>query len=951
MKETSMNNRGLPSRSTLYNLGSLRISAIYLLIGVLWILFSDKLAQQIAPTPEALTEISIYKGWGFILVTAVMLYWLIQRHTAELRESEERLRLVTDAMPALISYIDSDKRYQFSNQAYEEWFGNRADGRKLEDVLGATAYRAISKHIDAALRGERVNYQMEIPYQDGGARFVEATYVPDKTHEGTVRGFYALVQDITERRQEQEDVRQWADAFEHCAHGIAIGDPDTNRIVVCNSAFASLLRSQVEDIIGASVLSLYVPADHDHVRGSILRADQVGHVQYEANMIRRDGSTFPVQMDLVSVHGDDGNLLYRVATAQDITERKKAEKESIYQANIIQHINDAVITSVQNSGIITGWNSGAEHTYGWKAEEVIGKNEAELLATEFFSATREQALQGLRETGQFSDEVTQLRKDGTRIHVETRIVTIPANGESVSLVSVNRDISERKHAEEELRQSQELFSSVFQSSPAPVALTHLPDGKITDVNEAFCEVFGYSREEIIGHTSLEIGIADPESRERAVAMLNERGRIRNLEQKAKTRGGKLLTILNSVETINIGEGSYALTTLIDITDRKRTEEALMESQTQMAGIFNSAMDAIISTDADQRILIFNPAAEAMFQCDQEEAIGQPLERFIPERFREAHREHVENFGQTGVTKRAMNGFAIIYGRRNNGEEFPSEASISQIDVDGKKIYTVILRDVTERRRAEDEIRLLNEKLAERVIERTAQLRAANKELEAFSYSVSHDLRAPLRAINGYTQILLEDYMPVLDAEGQRVCSIIRSEAQRMGELIDDLLSFSRLSRKEIQIVKIDMKALVSSVFGELTKETDRERIEFKVGKLPTAHGDPSLLHQVWVNLISNAIKFTSKKERAVIEIGTKRSDDENVYYVRDNGAGFNIQYVDKLFGVFQRLHSEDEFEGTGVGLAIVQRVVQRHGGRVWAEGEENKGATFYFALPRGENHE
>jgi light-regulated signal transduction histidine kinase (bacteriophytochrome) len=182
--------------------------------------------------------------------------------------------------------------------------------------------------------------------------------------------------------------------------------------------------------------------------------------------------------------------------------------------------------------------------------------------------------------------------------------------------------------------------------------------------------------------------------------------------------------------------------------------------------------------------------------------------------------------------------------------------------------------------------------------------------------------------------------------------VIINETQRMGALIDDLLSFSRLSRKEIQSTRIDMKALVYSVYGELTREEQRERIDFKIGRLPAVEGDPALMHQVWVNLLSNALKFSSRKDRAIIEVGTKKSDDENIYYVRDNGAGFDIQYVDKLFGVFQRLHSDDEFEGTGVGLAIVQRVIQRHGGRVWAEGDVDNGATFYFALPRErENHE
>jgi light-regulated signal transduction histidine kinase (bacteriophytochrome) len=209
----------------------------------------------------------------------------------------------------------------------------------------------------------------------------------------------------------------------------------------------------------------------------------------------------------------------------------------------------------------------------------------------------------------------------------------------------------------------------------------------------------------------------------------------------------------------------------------------------------------------------------------------------------------------------------------------------------------------------------------------------------------------LRAISGYAQILVEDYTSVLDDEGKRICNVVTDEARRMGELIDDLLSFSRLSRKEMQTAKIDMKALAFSVYGELTTEEQRQRIDFSVGKLPPAVADPALLHQVWINLISNAIKFTSKKERAVIEVGTKRHDGELIYCIHDNGAGFDIQYVDKLFAVFQRLHSEDEFEGTGVGLAIVQRIVQRHGGRVWAEGETNKGATFYFALPRGDRHE
>jgi len=238
-----------------------------------------------------------------------------------------------------------------------------------------------------------------------------------------------------------------------------------------------------------------------------------------------------------------------------------------------------------------------------------------------------------------------------------------------------------------------------------------------------------------------------------------------------------------------------------------------------------------------------------------------------------------------------------------------------------------------------------DELERRIHERTAQLEAANRELEAFSYSVSHDLRAPLRAIDGYTRILLEDYQQLLDDEGKRICSVISEGAHKMSDLIDDLLTFSRLGRSALNPSNIDMEAMAGAVFQELTTAQSRKRIDFQVDSLPPAVGDPALLRQVWVNLLSNSVKFSQKKKRAVIRVRGEKSENETVYSVQDNGVGFDMQYVDKLFGVFQRLHSVKDFEGNGVGLALVQRVILRHGGRAWAEGETGKGATFYFTLP------
>jgi signal transduction histidine kinase len=257
----------------------------------------------------------------------------------------------------------------------------------------------------------------------------------------------------------------------------------------------------------------------------------------------------------------------------------------------------------------------------------------------------------------------------------------------------------------------------------------------------------------------------------------------------------------------------------------------------------------------------------------------------------------------------------------------------------------LLSVVEDEKKAHEELAMLNEELEDRVSQRTSQLEMANKELEAFSYSVSHDLRAPLRAMDCFSKILLEDYSDHLNPEVNRILSIITENAKKMGHLIDDLLEFSRLGRHEIKLSRIDMKSLVKSVCKDLAIQEENEKIELRLKEIPDSYGDPSLIRQVFLNLIGNALKFSSRKPKIIIEVDHLSNETENIFFVRDNGAGFDMKYLNRLFGVFQRLHTVHEFEGTGVGLAIVQRIILRMGGRVWAEGKVNEGATFYFSLP------
>jgi light-regulated signal transduction histidine kinase (bacteriophytochrome) len=267
-----------------------------------------------------------------------------------------------------------------------------------------------------------------------------------------------------------------------------------------------------------------------------------------------------------------------------------------------------------------------------------------------------------------------------------------------------------------------------------------------------------------------------------------------------------------------------------------------------------------------------------------------------------------------------------------------------IAIENARLYEAAQRELAERKRAEDDVRELNAELERRVLQRTVELEASNREMESFTYTVSHDLRAPVRGLHGFSQILLNDFSAELPDQAKGYLKRIEDNAKLMGELIDDLLAFSHLGRQQVVKTSVNAADIARHAFIEVTEREDQARIQFTLNELPEIRADAALLKQVFVNLFSNAVKFSKQRELAVIEVGSQRSDVGTAIYVRDNGAGFDMQHSAKLFGVFQRLHTYDQFEGTGVGLAIVRRIVERHGGTIWAEAEIDKGATFYFTM-------
>jgi PAS domain S-box-containing protein len=545
------------------------------------------------------------------------------------------------------------------------------------------------------------------------------------------------------------------------------------------------------------------------------------------------------------------------------------------------------------------------------------------------------------------------RPDGLWLEVSAHPLD-PRTGQS-GAVAVFRDVTARRAAREALRTSEEQMRLLLDGAHDHAIVMLDPRGRVQSWSANAERINGYTEAEILGRPYAVLFPADAVAAgdpDRALADAVRTGRIET-EGLLARKDGTCFWALGVLTPVHDDAGTLRgfVNVTRDITASRRAEARFRD-------LLEAAPDAILGCGEDGIVVFANSKVDELFGYRREELLGRSLDLLVPDAVRPHHAAHRSAY-QSDPVARPMSAMQLS-ARRKDGSVFPAEISLSTLQSEDGLIVSAAVRDVSERVRAQEEMRRLNlalrdlnSELEERVQERTAQLeqqaealREVNAELEAFSYSVSHDLRAPLRAVDGFAAVLATDHADQLDDAGRRYLDRVRAGAQQMGHLIDGLLSFSRLQRQDMSHGPVPMAALVEEVWEELAVDRAGRDVTLRVGHLPPAEGDPRLLRHVLANLLGNALKYTRGRERAHVEVGSRTDDDgAPVYFVRDNGTGFDMRYADKLFKVFQRLHRAEDYEGTGIGLALSARIVARHGGRIWADAEPGRGATFHFTVP------
>ena len=889
-----------------------------------------------------------------------------KRSELALRESEERFRQIADSINHVfwVEELEPTPRVSYVSPAFERIWGRPADEILANSALWMECIHPqdrpkVARAFENWLRTpDRLGFDEEyrVVRPDGEIRWIHDAGRICRNAEGRIYRVTGVAEDITSRKMAEgaldQKQRQFLQLIESLPQLVWTCGAD-GACDYLSPQWVAYTGVPERRQLGKGWAHQVHPDDRDRVVGAWNDSVAAGEpYDVEMRLRRYDGTHRWFKVRGVPLKDADGRTVRWFGTSTDIDEMKTAtaalaDREQRLRLAVEQLTGVWTTDRELRFNSLTGFSQLPEgmSLLGLPLQSVMGGLGDDHPAV----AGHREALAGRSASYDFVS--------GPR-HYRCSVAPLrDTSGEIIGVAGIATEFTDLQNLRQSLVEERDRLARLAEAAPSVLHTFRLgPDGtaSFTGGQVRVAELYGLPVEAVSVNASGIMERIHPDDRERLLAAIGEskgKGGAWRVEYRIlhPVRGERWIEG-HSLPVADPDGGTSWHGCLTDITERKRAEEELRESRAKLETVFEHLTEGLVIASVDGNLLSWNRAAIALH------GFGSPED--LRERFSDLR----SIFALTTLAGEPVPFDHWPLSRILRGETLRSlELRLRHLTQGWEKVFSyggalardgsgnpvvaiVHMNDITPRVRVEEEIRRLNADLEQRVARRTEELEAANRELEAFSYSVSHDLRAPLRAVDGFSQAVLEDHADLLPEDGRRQLATIRDSAQRMGELIDDLLAFSRLSRQPLAKRRTDMGALVMEAYDGLALMHRDRNVDFRLGSLPECQGDPSLLRQVWTNLLSNALKYSRLRDPAIVEVGCCDADGLRLYYVRDNGTGFDMRYAHKLFRVFQRLHRAEDFEGTGVGLAIVQRIVARHGGAVRAHGEPGQGATFSFSI-------